>query len=176
MRRKGFPESYDLGRLVQFVSDLKAGRSSLRIPVYSHHDYDIVPDAYQEVEQPDIMIIEGLNVLQTGIEASGTGPRIFVSDFFDFSIYVHSETNLIEDWYINRFMTIRERALGDPSSFFHRFADLSEEEARRSAKAIWRDINETNLRENILPSKDRARLILGKGADHAVHTVWLRKL
>jgi type I pantothenate kinase len=175
MRRKGFPESYDVRRLLQFVSDLKAGRADVRGPVYSHLVYDIVPGAETVVRQPDIVIIEGLNVLQGG---SGRGPsnRVFVSDFFDFSIYVDAEAAHVRQWYLERFFTLRNTAFQEPASYFHRYARLSDAEAEALASGLWRDINEVNLRENILPTRERARLVLRKGRDHSVEEVRLRKI
>ena len=176
IRRKGFPESYDLARLIQFVSDIKAGRREVEIPVYSHHTYDIVPGAREVIDQPDIMIVEGLNVLQTGAEVGGEGSRVFISDYFDFTIYVDAETEVIRQWYVERFLIFRKKARNDPTSFFHRFADLTETEARDCAAGIWADINQVNLREKILPTRERAKLILNKGADHSVQKVFLRKI
>ena len=176
MQRKGFPESYNLDALKQFVSDLKAGRSQLRIPVYSHHIYDIVPDLSQVIDQPDIVIIEGLNILQTGKNPGGNRPHVFISDYFDFTIYVDARISLIRQWYIDRFLTFYRKAQQDTSSFFSRFAQLTESEARLHASRIWKTINEVNLRENILPTRERARLILKKGAGHSVQSVYLRKL
>jgi type I pantothenate kinase len=169
MHRKGFPESYDRGRLVRFLADVKSGAPEVEAPVYSHQRYDIVEGATQRVRQPDIVIVEGLNVLQAG---SG----VFVSDFFDFSIYVDANEADIELWYVERFLTLRETVFTNPSSYFHRYAQLSEEEARESARELWREINLVNLRENILPTRERAHLILEKGRDHAVRKVRLRKL
>ncbi|MBE3589376.1 MAG: type I pantothenate kinase [Firmicutes bacterium] len=174
MQRKGFPESYDVRRLLQFMSDLKSGVPEVRAPVYSHLHYDIVPGEYQVVRQPDIVIVEGLNVLQTG--PSGKGPRVFVSDFFDFSIYVDADPDLIRGWYVERFLKLRETTFRDPSSYFHRYADLTTEEAVETARRIWEEINHKNLVENILPTRWRARLILEKGPDHAVQRVMLRKV
>ncbi len=175
-RRKGFPESYDLPGLIQFVSDLKAGRHDLRIPVYSHHTYDIVPSRFDVIDQPDIVIIEGLNVLQAGPAPSGQRHRMFVSDYFDFPIYVDAKTEVVRKWYVDRFLTFRRAAMEDPTSFFQRFVTLSEKEAREHATRIWTEINEVNLNENILPARERAKLILNKGADHAVQSVFLRKI
>lgn len=176
MHRKGFPDSFDLPRLIQFASDLKAGRRNIRIPVYSHHNYDIIPDSYQEIDQPDIVIIEGLNVLQSGAELQSQRRRVFISDYFDFTIYVDAQTEEILRWFVDRFMTFREIAMGDPSSFFFVFTHLSKEEARAHAVRIWTEINEVNLIENILPTRERAMLILNKGADHSVQSVLLRKI
>lgn len=176
IRRKGFPESYDLARLIQFVSDIKAGRRQVEIPVYSHHTYDIVPGARVVIDQPDIMIVEGLNVLQTGAEVGGEGTRVFISDYFDFTIYVDAETEVIRKWYVERFLIFCKLARNDPTSFFHRFSDLTEAEARDYATGVWTDINQVNLRENILPTRERAKLILNKDADHSVQRVFLRKI
>ncbi|MCZ6843170.1 MAG: type I pantothenate kinase [SAR324 cluster bacterium] len=177
MPRKGFPESFDLPRLIQFVSDVKAGRGKIKVPLYSHHIYDIMPGRYELVDQPDIMIIEGLNVLQTGSHAfARQQPRVFISDYFDFTIYVHAEVQQVRQWYVDRFLTFRRRALHDSTSFFSVFAHLTEEEARAHAVRIWTEINEVNLHENILPTRERAKLILNKGADHSVQSVLLRKI
>jgi type I pantothenate kinase len=170
LNRKGFPESYDLRALVQFVADVKSGAPGVAAPVYSHLIYDLVPDAQVVVRRPDVLILEGLNVLQAG------GGRLFVSDYFDFSIYVDAREEDVERWYEERFLTLRETAFRDPSSYFRRFADLPPEEAVATARKIWREINGVNLRENILPTRERARLILEKDADHSVRSVRLRKL
>jgi type I pantothenate kinase len=176
MERKGFPESYDIHSLVRFLQDVKSGRHSVQVPVYSHIFYDIVPDRFIEVDQPDIVIIEGLNILQSGSTNPNPHARIFVSDFFDFSIYVDADEDVIYQWYENRLLTFRQSAFKDPSSYFHHYASLTEDEARDLAARIWRTINGKNLRENILPTRERADLILYKGADHAVQSVKLRKL
>jgi len=174
MDRKGFPESYDVRRLVHFMADVKAGLESVAAPVYSHLVYDIVPGEFQSVRRPDILILEGLNVLETGGGAGAHGP--FVSDFFDFSMYVDAREEHIEQWYIDRFLALRETAFKDPTSFFRHFAALSEEESVAMARSIWTSINGLNLKENILPTRDRATLILGKAADHSVERVLLRRL
>jgi type I pantothenate kinase len=176
MDRKGFPESYDLRRLVRFLADVKSGRPEVSAPVYSHLTYDIVPDEEQVVRQPDIVIVEGLTVLETGDGRAGRAPRLFVSDFFDFSLYVDADEGDIEQWYLDRFLTLRETAFADERSFFHHFAALSEDEAVQVARGIWRSINAVNLHENILPTRERARLILEKAPDHSVRAVRLRKL
>jgi type I pantothenate kinase len=176
MDRKGFPESYDLRRLVRFLADVKSGRPEVHAPVYSHLTYDIVPGDEQVVRHPDIVIIEGLTVLQTGDGREGRPLQLFVSDFFDFSIYVDAEETDIEQWYLERFLTLRETAFTDERSFFHHFAALSEGEAIQVARQIWRSINGANLHENILPTRERARLILEKAPDHSVRAVRLRKL
>lgn len=170
MHRKGFPESYDVRALIQFVADVKSGREEVTAPVYSHLTYDLLPDDVKVVRRPDIVIVEGLNVLQTG------GGRVFVSDFFDFSIYVDASEADIQQWFLERFMTLRETAFRDPTSFFRRYAELSADEAVAFASSVWATINGVNLQENILPTRDRARLVLTKGADHAVRSVHLRKL
>jgi len=176
MTRKGFPESYDLRRLVQFVVDVKSGQPEASAPVYSHLHYDILSDEQQVVRQPDIMIVEGLNVLQTPQPHRPDGPCVFVSDFFDFSIYVDARPAQVQRWYVERFLTLRETAFRDPASYFHRYASLSEVEARRTAQRIWRTINGVNLRENIRPTRTRADLILEKGQDHTIERVHLRKI
>jgi type I pantothenate kinase len=175
MRRKGFPESYDVRALVSFVRDLKAGRDRVASPVYSHLVYDIVPGAEIVIDQADIVIVEGLNVLQTGPAVAGQ-PRLFVSDFFDFTIYVDAATDHVRGFYVDRFLALRGTAFADPSSYFHRYASLSDEEAAETAGRIWDEINEPNLLQNILPTRDRADLVLRKGRDHAVEEVRLRKL
>lgn len=174
MHRKGFPESYDRKLLLQAVSDLKAGRSPVKAPVYSHMTYDILPDQSQVLDEPDIVIVEGLNVLQSGRD--GEGRELFVSDFFDFTIYVDAPEEHVRRWYIERFLTLRNTAFRDPSSYFHRYAESSDDQATALAEEIWRSINAVNLAENILPTRDRARLILRKGAEHAVESVSLRKI
>ncbi len=171
MQRKGFPESYDLRRLITFVAELKSGHSPLEAPVYSHLRYDIVPGAKQRVVSPDIVIIEGLNVLQTGADEP-----IFISDFFDFSIYVDASREHLQHWYVERFMKLRDTVFTDPDSYFHRFAGISDEAARETAVWIWNEINERNLLDNIEPTRDRASLILEKGPGHAVQSVRLRRL
>ncbi len=175
MQRKGFPESYDVRALLGFVRDLKAGKDRVTSPVYSHLVYDIVPGKAIVVEQPDIVIVEGLNVLQTG-PAVDAQPRVFVSDYFDFTIYVDAETDDIRSWYLERFLALRHTAFRDPSSYFHRYASLSDAAAAETAGRIWAEINEPNLVRNILPTRERAHLILRKGRDHAVEEVRLRKL
>lgn len=177
MHRKGFPESYDLRRLVQLMADVKSGRASVTVPVYRHLIYDIVPGVEKTVAQPDIIILEGLNILQTGHHAAGdASPRVFVSDFIDFSIYVEAEEHDLEQWYVDRFLRLRDTAFRNPESYFHHYADLITEEAVETAKGIWRDINLVNLRENIIPTRERADLILEKGTNHRVTGVYQRKL
>ncbi len=176
LNRKGFPESYDVRRLLQFIVDIKAGKDEARAPVYSHNAYDILPDEEEVVRRPDILILEGLNVLQTQRHANKRSPQSFVSDFFDFSIYVDADERHIRQWYVERFLTLRATAFRDPQAYFHRYAALSNDEATATARRIWREINGVNLRENIVPTRMRAHLILEKGVDHAVQRVRLRKL
>jgi type I pantothenate kinase len=175
MQRKGFPESYDARALVAFVRDVKAGVPEAKAPVYSHLTYDIVPGEALVVDKPDVLVVEGLNVLQAA-PAAGERPRPFVSDFFDFTIYVDAPTELIRQWYVERFLRLRETAFRDPASYFHRYSSLDDDEAVETAGRIWSDINEENLLRNILPTRDRADLVLRKGEDHAVQEVRLRKL
>ena len=176
MDRKGFPESYDLRRLLKFVADVKAGVPEVSAPVYSHLSYDVIPGEQQVVRSPDVLILEGLNVLQTSDGRGGKQPHTFVSDFFDFSIYVDAREEDVERWYVERFMTLRETVFGQEGSYFKRYAELSEEEARRVALDIWARINGPNLKENIATTCERARLVLEKGEDHSVRSVVLRKL
>jgi type I pantothenate kinase len=171
MNRKGFPESYDTKSLLKFLRDLKSGTSEVTAPVYSHVVYDIVDGENISVCQPDILILEGLNVLQVGSESNE-----FVSDYFDFSIYIDADEEHIEQWYIERFQTLRETVFRDPNSFFQNYAHLSDEEAVATARAIWREINGKNLVENIEPTKSRASLLVHKGVDHRVTDVQLRRL
>lgn len=176
MGRKGFPESYDLGRLLNFLAEVKSGKERVEAPLYSHLVYDVLPDQTLVVEQPDIVIVEGLNVLQPARLPKDGEVIPFVSDFFDFSIYIDASEELVEAWYVERFLRLRQTAFRDPASYFHRYATLSEEEARETGLSIWRTINLVNLKENILPTRQRADLILRKGPDHAVDSVALRKL
>jgi type I pantothenate kinase len=171
MHRKGFPESYDRARLVRFAADLKSGRSPLQVPLYSHLEYDVLPGDGQLVEGPDIVILEGLNVLQ-----SGSGHALFVSDFVDFSIYVDAPEEELRHWFLDRFQHLRTTAFRDPRSFFHRYAAMAEEEALAMASDVWSRINLANLHENIAPTRERARLILTKGREHVVEQVLLRRL
>lgn len=169
MDRKGFPESYDRRRLLDFVADLKSGRAPLSAPVYSHTTYDIVPDQERVVEDPDILILEGLNVLHGG------GNGTYVSDYFDFSIYVDADPAHVENWYVDRFLTFRDTSFQDPANYFHRYAALSDDEARAEGLRIWNTINRPNLEANIAPTRERATLILDKAADHHVERVLLRR-
>lgn len=176
MQRKGFPESYDRSGFVEFLAAIKSGQPRVSAPTYSHLVYDIVPDETNIVESPDILIVEGLNILQPG-ELPRTGnPIVFASDFIDFSVYIDADEEVLEAWYVERFMKLRETAFRDPQSFFKRFSELSELTAVSTAKSIWQSINLPNLRENILPTRGRADLILKKGADHSIHEVALRKV
>ena len=174
MERKGFPESYDVASLVRFVAAVKSGEPEVLAPVYSHLTYDVVPDEKVVIRQPDILILEGLNVLQSG--RGEPEPRVFVSDFFDFSVYVDADEDDIVRWYVERFRTLRSTAFRDPRSYFHRYADLADDQADDVALDIWRRINGVNLARNVLPTRSRARLILRKGSDHTVERVHLRKL
>ena len=176
MERKGFPESYDLSALLRFLSDIKAGRHPARAPVYSHLIYDVMPNQWIEVDRPDILIVEGLNVLQTGSPPKDGKAIPYVSDFFDFSIYLDADENVLRSWYIDRFLTLRGTAFRDPKSYFHRYATLSDQEAIETAAAIWTRINLLNLNENILPTRQRADLILKKVESHLVEEVALRRL
>ncbi len=176
MERKGFPESYDVGALLRFLSAIKSGEKDVPAPVYSHLTYDVMPDAFITIDRPDILIFEGINVLQPGKLPSDGKFVPFLSDFFDFSIYIDADEERIHEWYIARFMRLRETAFRDPESFFHRYSKLSESAARAIGESLWTNINLRNLRENILPTRGRADLILRKGADHLVEEVALRKL
>ena len=176
MERKGFPESYDLSALLHFLSDIKAGRRPARAPVYSHLIYDVMPNQWIEVDRPDILIVEGLNVLQTGSPPKDGKAIPYVSDFFDFSIYLDADEDVLMSWYVDRFLTLRGTAFRDPKSYFHRYATLSDEEAVETAAAIWTRINLLNLNENILPTRQRADLILKKVESHLVEEVALRRL
>lgn len=175
MKKKGFPLSYDMHRLVKFVSDLKSGVPHVTAPVYSHLIYDRIPGGDKTVVQPDILILEGLNVLQSGMDYPHDPHYVFVSDFVDFSIYVDAPEDLLQNWYINRFLKFREGAFTDPGSYFHHYAQLSEEEAIGVATGLWNEINYVNLKENILPTRERASLILTKSEKHAVDQIRLRK-
>jgi type I pantothenate kinase len=176
MEKKGFPESYDLPALLRFLSDVKAGRAPVRAPIYSHLIYDVVPNQWLEVDRPDILIVEGLNVLQTGRLPKDGKAIPFVSDFFDFSVYLDADENVLRGWYVDRFLTLRGTAFRDPKSYFHRYSKLTDAEATATATAIWSSINLVNLHENILPTRQRADLILKKGESHRVEEVALRKL
>src|ERR1700693_743316 len=176
MQKKGFPESYDLPTLLSFLSDIKAGRRKVRAPVYSHLTYDIVPNEWVEVDRPDILIVEGVNVLQNGRPPRDGKAVPVVSDFFDFSVYIDAEESVLRDWYVRRFLALRDTAFTDPRSYFHRYAVLSDEEATATALAIWERTNLANLEDNILPTRPRATPILQKGAAPGVERVALRRL
>lgn len=176
MERKGFPQSYDLAALLQFLSGIKAGKKAVQAPIYSHLTYDIVPDVFETVDRPDILIIEGLNLFQVSRAPEGGKDIPFVSDFIDFSIYLDAEEDNIRAWYLERFLALRGTAFRDPVSYFHRFAAMPETELTLLANSIWENINALNLRENILPTRQRADLILGKGANHWIESVALRRL
>ena len=176
MERKGFPESYDLERLLAFLAAVKAGEPEVSAPTYSHATYDVVPDRPQVVSRPDVLVVEGLNILEAGVPVAPDGPLVFVSDYFDFSIYVHAEEAAIRAWYRQRFLRLRERARDDADAYFHRYAELAEAEALAVADRVWDEVDHPNLKDHIEPTRLRARLILEKGADHAVHTVHLRRV
>ena len=174
LARKGFPESYDRENLLAFLARVKAGYTDVRVPVYSHIVYDIIPGRYTKVSRPDILIVEGLNVLQPPhLRAGGSG--VVVSDYFDFSIYVDAREPRIEEWYIQRFLQLRRTAFSRSDSYFRTYAGLTDEQAVAVARTYWRDINLPNLRENILPTRPRATMVFTKGSDHRVETLWLRK-
>jgi type I pantothenate kinase len=171
MKRKGFPESYDIRRLMNFLSAVKAGESQIAVPVYSHLIYDIVAEEQQKVRRPDILIVEGLNVLQTPQNAT-----LVASDFFNFSVYIDAEEADLMQWYVERFLLLQRTAFQNPLSYFHRYKSLPEGEARQLASNIWQEINLVNLRENIQPTRQRADLVLRKQSDHSVKEVWLRQI
>ncbi len=176
MDKKGFPESYDLPALLRFLSDIKAGRRPVRAPVYSHLLYDVMPNQWIEIDRPDILIVEGLNVLQTGRPPRDGKAVPYVSDFFDFSVYLDADESVLRGWYVDRFLTLRGTAFADPKSYFHRYSTLSNAEAVATATSIWNRINLVNLHESILPTRQRADLILTKGENHQVGEVALRRL
>ncbi|REF30307.1 type I pantothenate kinase [Calidifontibacter indicus] len=176
LNRKGFPESYDRRSLVRFVSEVKSGKPEVTAPVYSHLVYDIVPGDRIVVRQPDVLIVEGLNVLQPSQALPGRRNTLTVSDFFDFSVYVDAREQDIRNWYVDRFLGLRRTAFADPESYFHRYASLTDDQAIERANQIWGDINRPNLVENVAPTRSRATLVLTKDADHSVSRVSLRKL
>lgn len=176
MQRKGWPESYDLAGLTEFLANIKAGKRAVSAPVYSHLSYDIVADQTLIIRQPDILIVEGLNVLYTGVRPVAMQDVPFVSDFFDFSVFIDADVDDIGTWYVERFMQLRKTAFRKPQSYFHRYSDLDNEQALATARQIWNDINLPNLMENILPTRQRADLILLKGHNHHIEQVALRKL
>ena len=176
MHRKGFPESFDTARLLNFLHEVKSGKERVEAPVYSHFHYDILPGQALMIDRPDILIVEGLNVLQPARMPKDGEAIPFVSDFFNFSIYIDADAKVIEEWYVTRFMRLRQTAFRDPGAYFHRYAQLTPDEARAQALEIWRTINEKNLAENILPTRQRARLILRKSANHRIEDVALRRI
>jgi type I pantothenate kinase len=176
MAKKGFPESYDLPTLLRFLADVKAGRRPVRAPVYSHIVYDVLPNQWIEVDRPDILIFEGVNVLHVGRPPRDGTEIPFVSDFFDFSVYIDADEDVLQRWYVDRFLTLRETAFRDPISYFHRYASLDDKQATETANSIWNGINLVNLNEHILPTRQRAHLILKKDQNHQVQEVALRKL
>lgn len=176
MDRKGFPESFDRRRILDFLSRIKAGERNVQAPIYSHLVYDVVPDRFNTVDQPDILIFEGINVLQVSDLPKDGNSVPFVSDYFDFSIYIDADEEIIQDWYISRFMRLRDTAFKKPESFFHRYSQVSNDAALAIGMDLWTRINLVNLRDNILPTRQRADLVLHKGADHAVDRVALRRL
>ena len=176
MEKKGFPESYDLPALLRFLSDIKAGRRPVRAPIYSHLIYDVMPNETIEIDRPEILIVEGLNVLQTGRLPKDGKAIPFVSDFFDFSVYLDADEEVLRSWYVSRFLALRSTAFADPKSYFHRYSKLTDSEATATATSIWSRINLINLHDNILPTRQRADLILKKGASHLVEEVALRRL
>jgi type I pantothenate kinase len=176
LNKKGFPESYDTKQLLHFLSAIKSGQQSLKVPVYSHLEYDILPDKRVTIDNPDILIIEGINVLQVNSQRSSNNNKVFVSDFFDYSIYVDAMEKDILTWYIDRFESLRATAFQNPSSYFHKYADLNNTESHNRATQIWNEINKPNLHDNILPTKYRANLILRKGSNHFVENIKVRKI
>ena len=176
MNRKGFPESYDLPRVLRFMSDIKSGERDVEAPIYSHLTYDVLEGKTQVIDQPDILIVEGINVLQTGRPARDGRGIPNTSDFFDFSVFIDADEQDLKAWYIERFFTLRSGAFTDPKSYFHRYATLTDAETLETATRVWNSINLVNLRENILPTRPRADLVLRKGSDHKVRSVFLRKL
>ena len=176
MDRKGFPESYDTARLLNFLHQVKSGRENVEAPVYSHFHYDIIPGQTAVVDRPDVLIVEGLNVLQPARLPKDGAAIPFVSDFFNTSIYIDADAQVIEDWYVTRFLRLRQTAFRDPAAYFHRYAHLTPDEAHAKALEIWSTINAKNLYENILPTRPRARVILRKRADHKVENVALRRI
>lgn len=176
MHRKGFPESYDLHKLISFLSALKAGKENLKVPIYSHHISDITTEV-RIINQPDIVILEGLNILQHAtVSSSLEQNQVFVTDYCDFTIYVDADTVTIKNWYLDRFMKFRALAANKPDVYLYQFTQMSDQEAFRQAENIWSTINELNLNENILPFRERAKLILYKGKDHSVEKIYLRKI
>jgi type I pantothenate kinase len=176
MERKGFPESYDLRKMLDFMIALRQGSKTLKVPVYSHDSYDIVANEFLEIRRPEILILEGLNLLQMNLLGGTRTPKIFASDLIDFSIYVDAEESNIRQWYLERFMLLKNTAFRNPRSFFHRYADMGDEEAQAFAMDVWERINLVNLVANVAPTRERAQVVMQKGADHRVQEVWLRRV
>lgn len=176
MERKGFPESYDVQKLLSLLVDIKGGKTGLRVPIYSHEYYDLLPDQFEVLESPDIVIVEGLNVLQVSNPAFNDLHRVHVSDYFDFSLYVDADPATIEKWYIERFMSFRAQSVDKKDLFMHQFSKMTDQDAIDFARHIWLTINAKNLQENVEPYKNRASLILHKGGDHVVEKILLRKI
>ncbi len=176
MERKGFPESYDRPRFVKFLADIKSGKANVQAPVYSHLVYDVVPGGEVTIDRPDILIVEGLNILQPGELPRDGKPIVFASDFIDFSVYIDADNDDLEAWFMERFFRLRETAFKDPTSFFRRFAEMSQDEAGEFGRMVWRTINLPNLIENVLPTRGRADLVLKKGKSHLIETVQLRRV
>ena len=176
MERKGFPESYDLHKMLDFMIALRQGAAELKVPVYSHDSYDIVPNEFLEIRRPEILILEGLNLLQLHLPGETRSPKIFASDLIDFSIYVDAEEAHIRQWYLERFMLLKNTAFRNPRSFFHRFAEMGDEEAKAFAIDVWERINLVNLVRNVAPTRERAQVVMQKGSDHQVQEVWLRRV
>lgn len=176
LNRKGFPESYDTRRLIRFLADIKSGKKEIYAPTYSHLEYDIMEDQNQLINSPDIVIIEGINVLQVNLSRQHKGPRIFVSDFFDYSIYVHSSEQNLLKWYVDRFLSLQDTAFKKTDSYFHKYANLTYKESISTARSIWNEINKPNLLKNILPTRYRANLILEKDYNHLIKKISIRKI
>jgi type I pantothenate kinase len=176
MERKGFPESYDLRKMLDFIIALRRGAKTLKVPVYSHDSYDIVPNEFLEIRRPEILILEGLNLLQLTLLEGMQAPKIFVSDMIDFSIYVDAQESQIRQWYLERFMLLKNTAFRNPRSFFHRYADMADEEAKALATDIWERVNLVNLVQNVAPTRERAQVVMQKGPNHHVQEIWLRRV
>jgi type I pantothenate kinase len=176
MERKGFPESYDLRRMLDFLIALRRGTPMLKVPVYSHDSYDIVPHEFVEIRRPEILILEGLNLLQQQLPGGTRLPRIFASDLIDFSIFVDAEERFIRQWYVERFLLLKKTAFRNPRSYFHHLADVPDEEAKAYAVDIWQRVNLVNLVQNVAPTRERAQVVMQKGSDHTVQEVWLRRV
>jgi type I pantothenate kinase len=176
MERKGFPESYDLRKMLEFMISLRQGATMLKVPVYSHDSYDIVPNEFLEIRRPEILILEGLNLLQVHPLGGARSPKIFASDLIDFSIYVDAEESHIRQWYLERFLLLKKTAFRNPRSFFHNFAEMSDADARAFATDIWERVNLVNLVSNVAPTRERAQVVMQKGSNHRVQEVWLRRV